>query len=273
MHLNLKPMFRVFFLIQTLLPLLILNSCGPLQAPEENFYKLHSDYDILYIPIIEPYRASSIDGGDYWSINRNELGSIAAVKFGVSENWIYGSKREGYTELPGSWFLFNVTNGLYAEYETEDQLKSAIGKFNVAYVPLRSCRDHFKTLQDSGRCYWFPRSNQSYPVYKNVQPDSSVVIEVTEGTLPDIKFSVGEVKRTETGIYFFKIKYNKKENKLVYISVDNHSPVLVRDGINIPVYVQTRVFDITIYTPFTVAQEHGISEKERLHRSKLITIH
>ncbi len=72
---------------------LTLEGCGP-SSKKGDFYNEISDWDIIYVPIIEPYRAASIDKGKSWGINTSEISSIALLKFGVSKNFIYGSIRK-----------------------------------------------------------------------------------------------------------------------------------------------------------------------------------
>ena len=53
------------------------------------FYNTISDWDIIYIPIIKPYQASSIDKGETWLLGLDEINSIEVLGFGVSQNFIY----------------------------------------------------------------------------------------------------------------------------------------------------------------------------------------
>ncbi len=57
-----------------------------------DFYENYSDWDISYVPIIDPIRVHSIDKGRTWILDMgldvNNGGEIAS--FGVSGNYIYG---------------------------------------------------------------------------------------------------------------------------------------------------------------------------------------
>lgn len=238
----------------------------------KDFYGNHTGWDIIHIPIIPPNSASSIDGGERWLINRKNTGSIPVKEFGVSKNLIYGTTTDGNTEERKNWFFLNVTNGLYAEYNSEEKLKYALKKFEAPFNPLRSCKEHRKILLDSGRCYWYPQPNEKYPIYEDIRPDSSIIIYVETDAVKGTHYKVDEVTYSPTNIYFFKVKFNKSENKLLYISIDSGRPVLIKDELIIPAFVENRNFTITVYTPFTVAQREGIKEEERIHIPQSIRI-
>ena len=93
----------------------VLTICCNFKSEKPNvttFYNNISDWDIDYIPIIDPFRASSIDGGITWSLNKEDVNSIQISEFGVSQNFIFGKGGNG-------WFLFDTKSKLYAEYNTQ----------------------------------------------------------------------------------------------------------------------------------------------------------
>jgi hypothetical protein len=73
-------------------------------------------------------------------------------------------------------------------------------------------------------------------------------------------------------VYFFKVDYKKKDNDLYYLSFDNSQPILLKDSLIIPVFSDKNQFDITLYTPYPVAQEKGISEEKRFLKTKTFYI-
>src|SRR5688500_5586738 len=85
----------------------------------KTFYNTISGWDIIYVPIIEPYKATSLDKGVTWSINRDEVNSVDILSFGVSQGFIYGHGQ-------GQWFLFETKSRLFAEYKTQEELITSI---------------------------------------------------------------------------------------------------------------------------------------------------
>ncbi|MCO5241684.1 MAG: hypothetical protein M9904_16670 [Chitinophagaceae bacterium] len=232
----------------------------------KTFYNTISGWDISYIPIIEPYRATSLDKGITWSINRPEVvSSFDVIRFGVSNNFIYGKGSS-------KWFLLDTKSRLFAEYDTKQELLYSLKSLMISIKPISECNSYFDSLADNKKLYWFPKDGKSYPTYPNINPDTVVKINVT-GSLeqPDFFFSPS-LPFKKSRVYFFLVSYNQKNNDLYYLSIDNSPPVLVRDSLLIPAFCDTSKLEITLYTPYSVAQENHIPEEKRFLKTKTIYI-
>jgi hypothetical protein len=231
------------------------------------FYNTISGWDITYIPIIEPYRATSLDKGFTWSINRPEVvNSFEVKRFGVSQDLIYG---QGYSK----WFLLDTKSKLYAEYPTKEELINSLSTFSVPINDIDNCNSYFDSLANGKDLYWFPKDGKKYPTYPSITPDEVTLINVSEKNdeNPDFWFSK-DLSKKKSKVYYFKVKYNKSTNKLYYLSFDNSPPVLVKDNLLVPVFSDNNEFDITLFTPYQVAQDNGISEERRFLKSKTVYI-
>lgn len=229
----------------------------------KTFYNTIEGWDITYIPIIESYRATSLDKGATWSISRPEVVNSFEVKsFGVSHNLIYG-------QGSSNWFLLDTKSKLYAEYETQGELLNSLKSFSVPLNDIGKCNSYLDSVAKGKDLYWFPKDGKTYPDYPSINPDGVTLINVSEktGEQPDFSFKE-DLSFKKTKVYFFKIKYNKSTNDLHYLSFDNSPPMLVKDSLLVPVFSNKTQFDITLYTPYPVAQEKGISEEKRFLKSK-----
>lgn len=239
---------------------------GDKEQPK-TFYNTIAGWDIAYIPIIEPYRATSLDKGVTWSINRPEVVNSFEVKnFGVSQNLIYGQGNS-------KWFLLDTKSKLYAEYPTKGELMNSLSTFSVPINNIDNCNSYFDSLANGKDLYWFPKDGKEYPTYPSIIPDEVTLINVSEnnGETPD--FSLGKnLSSKKNRVYYFKVKYNKSTNDLYYLSFDNSPPLLVKDNLLVPIFSEKSQFDITLYTPYPVAQEKGISEERRFLKSKTVYI-
>lgn len=230
------------------------------------FYNNISGWDIIYLPIIKPYRATSVDKGETWSLGLDEINTVDVSSFGVSKNFIYGHGQKG-------WFLFDVNSKLFAVYPTQEELNHSLQSFNVPIKTIASCNLYFDTLSKGKNCYWFPKDGQSYPSYSDFVPNEVKQIKVIETAHAQPDFELNQkLKATTDKIYFFRISYNKKQNDLYYLSFDNSQPILVKDSLLVPFFTDKKQFDITLYTPYPVAQEKGISEEKRFLKSKIIYV-
>ena len=240
-------------------------SCGFNQDKSQpiTFYNNIAGWDISYIPIIEPYRSTSLDKGVTWSISRPEIiNSFEVLSFGVSQNIIYGQTK--YT-----WFLLDTKSKLYAEYRSEEELISTLQGFQVPVNEIANCNTYFDALANGRDLYWFPKDGMTYPVYPDIIPDTETIIQIEEKEQQQPEFSLKEALSSKKNkVYFFKLQYNKKGNDLYYLSFDNSPPILVKDSLVIPVFSDKNQIDITIYTPFPIAQEKGISEEKRFLKTK-----
>lgn len=207
-----------------------------------------------------------MDKGVTWSLNKADINSVDVLSFGVSQNFIYGHGQRG-------WFLFDTKSKLFAEYQTQEELSNSLKSFNVQINSIADCNSYFDSLTKGKTCYWFPLDGQNYPSYADIIPNQVTPITVSESSQKQPNFQFKEnLKFHNNKIYFFKIKYNKQQNDLYYLSFDNSQPILVKDSLLIPVFSDKNHFDITLYTPYPVAQEKGISEDKRFLKSKTIFI-
>src|SRR4051812_15152946 len=111
---------RQQILIATLIFLAVSCSFNQDKKQPKTFYNNIAGWDIIYIPIIKPYKASSLDKGVTWSIDRPEqVNSFEVLSFGVSQNIIYGHGQ-------ANWFLLDTKSKLYAEYKSEEELVNSL---------------------------------------------------------------------------------------------------------------------------------------------------
>jgi hypothetical protein len=244
------------------------------------FYENFSGYDVKYIPIIPPFKAIS-SYPDVWLIGGYEgvlhltehtSGDIPVLSFGVSKNYIYGTVPKGYTSEIGKWFLFNTQTKLYSEYDTEAELTETLRQYKLNKNPIKTCNEYHQELIAGKPAYWFPEKGKEYPVFTDFFPDSSIEIQVTENGDGPVLKTPGKVKRSVTKIYHFRVQYNKPKSDLLYLSINSAPPVPLEDNLEIPVYAEYNSVDITVYTPYPVAQKKNISEKDRTHISKSISL-
>ena len=192
----------------------------------KTFYNTIAGWDITHIPIIEPYRATSLDKGVTWSINRPEvINTFEVISFGVSQNLIYGQGRR-------SWFLLDTKSKLYAEYATKEELLNTLKSFSVPINDIGKCNSYLDSLAKGKDLYWFPKDGVTYPDYPSITPDAVKLINVIEksGEQPDFHFKES-LSFKKTKVYFFKVNYNLSTNDLYYLSFDNSPPVLLKDSL------------------------------------------
>jgi hypothetical protein len=251
--------------IFTVLLIYVFSSCNLYNVKKQpkKFYNSIAGWDITHIPIIEPYRATSLDKGVTWSINRPEVvNSFEVTSFGVSQNLIYGQGRAG-------WFLLDIKSRLYAEYETEEELLSCLKSFSVPVNAIAKCNTYLDSLAKGKNLYWFPKDGKTDPAYPNITPDAVTKINLTEDShqQPDFRFKE-KLSFKKSKVYFFQINYNQRANDLYYLSFDSSPPILVKDSLIIPVFNNDNQIEITLYTPYPIAQEKGISEGKRFLQTK-----
>jgi hypothetical protein len=80
--------------------------------------------------------------------------------------------------------------------------------------------------------------------YPTINPDGVTLINVRQkkGELPDFSFKE-DLSFKKTKVYFFMVNYNQRSQ-----------------------------FDVTLYVPYPVAQEKGISEEKRFLKSQTVYI-
>lgn len=245
---------------------------------DNGFYSNHSDWDLIWIPIMDPVRAYQLNS-DEWQIDPPAefmhvsesvmLGSIPVYAFGVTNNFIYGYSKFEWSSIPKKWFLYNPKALIYNEYSTKEQWLQVLKTLNIEIKPIKPCEEYYKSLVDGKRCYWYPPKGEVYPNYKPAIPNNATVIEVT-GDQNGIDFQVQKVRKNLPNIYYFKMKYNNADNDLFYVSINHSSPKLITDNLIITTCPWSNYFDIAVYTPYPVGQAKGIKKEDRLVLSKTI---
>lgn len=237
--------------------------CNVRERQPATSYNTISGWDISYIPIFEPYRLASVDRGVTWIWHKGN-GTKSDVKaFGVSGNVIYGQERRG-------WFLLDTKTKLLAEYASENELLDALKEYDIPVNKIADCDRYFDTLAAGKSCYWFPADGVHYPDYPSqINPKDIITLRVSEKAGMEPNFSIGhEIRKQKGKIYFFKVDYNRKENDIYYLSFNYSSPVLIRDSLIVPVFVNSNEVKVTVYTPYPVGQEKGIPEEKRVVKSR-----
>jgi len=237
---------------------------------KKDFYNTISGWDIKHVPIIHPFRATSTYPG-VWLINGTELlnkgGSIPVISFGVTKNYIYGKTDSE------EWFLLNTNSLLYSEYSTETELIETLKLFNLEKNPIETCDNYFDLLKEKKRCYWYPNVGEKYPKFEDIEPDKVYTIQIEgKDRITDFKIN-GKIKKSVSKIYYFKMKYDKENNDLFHVSFNQSSPKLIENNEIYSAYVEDNNFvNISVYIPFTVAHNNGISEINRTVISRQIKL-
>ncbi|NNV57400.1 hypothetical protein [Limnovirga soli] len=242
---------------------------------KKDFYNSIADWDIKYVPIIPPFRASSTYPGQ-WVINgsqeilhlgKNRGGDIPVNSFGVSKNYIYGKTENG------QWFLFNINSLVYSEYSTDTELYKILNLFKLGKNQIESCDKYFQQLSDNKRCYWYPKVGEEYQKFEDKLPDKVYTVLV-DGKEKATDFKVKEtIQKSVSKLYYFTVRYDNERNDLFYVSFDYSPPQLIDKNKIYTAYCEDNVFlDISIYTPFPVGQSKGIDEKDRIVLSKQIEL-
>lgn len=252
-----KMFFRLlmsFFFLQSF-------GCGLIADKKEPayFYNSIAGWDIRHVPIIKPFRVSSIDGGRSWLLNKEELGSIEVSQFGVTQNFIYGQSNT-------KWFVFDTKSKLYAVYKTELEMNDCLKSFKIKTGEILECNDYFKRLTKGIKPYWFPEEGNEYPDYPPIIARDIIDIKITDSGSGDPDFKLlKQPKVNKEKIYFFRVLYSKGQNDLYYLSFNSQPPIQVKDSLLITVFETSNMFDITMYTPYPIAEKRGIPESKRLH--------
>ncbi|MFM9984260.1 MAG: hypothetical protein ACKVOK_03460 [Flavobacteriales bacterium] len=237
------------------------------KKPLKTFYNTISDWDIRYIPIVEPFKASSIDHGVTWNLETTEiLSSIALSSFGVTQNCIYGKGDE-------KWFFYDTRSGLYATYTTKEALFGCLESFELSINEINLCNSYFDSLEKGKSLYWYPEIGEKYPVYANLKTADVETITLSENATHVPGFRVDkQIASHSNKIYFFEVVSTLKNNELYYFSFNNSSPILPIDGQIIPVFAEENRIEIVLYTPYPIAQERGIPEDKRVHKQILVDL-
>ncbi|MFT5512905.1 MAG: hypothetical protein ACI8SE_001304, partial [Bacteroidia bacterium] len=243
------------------------------------FYDDYSDWDMIWIPIMAPVKAYKLNS-DEWKINtigfihKREsviLGDIPVFAFGVTNDFIYGFSKYLNTSTPYKWFVYSPNNLIYATYDTKSELLNTLQSLEVKVMPIKPCEDYYKSLTKGDRCYWFPKPSEEYPTFTAHQPNSTIDIQVI-GDENGIDFIVQDVKRNDSKIYFFKMKYDKPDNDLFYVSINHSSPKLIKNNVVVLTCPWSNTLDIAVYTPYPVGQQKNIKKEDRIVINKTIQI-
>lgn len=264
---------KCFFIIVLMLQL---SSCFSPRDKDKGFYNCFSeDWDLSIIPLIKPYFLGSSDRGKNWILGsdsminyntKNGSGIGGVIEFGISKNYFFGKDES-------NWFLFDTKSKLYAYYGSKEDLFECMNSFKIPITEIKSCTDYKKDCDSLGRCYWFPQEGEEYNDYLNLKPNDIIYLTAYNDSGKGIGFSIDSIIKFHSNhIYFFKLIINDKNNDLLYFGINGTSYILIKKDAIIPVFINTKTFDVTLYTPFPIAQKKGISEKNRIHIQKQITI-
>jgi hypothetical protein len=257
-----QMLMKVPVLAAAALLLFVGNSCNVPESNEDHlhqsFYELVSDWDILYVPVIEPYRVSSIDKGETWLLSHDTPEIFPVISVGVTNNYVYGQAADQ------SWFLSDTRSSLQATYQSQNELAAALRYLQLPVHEIRSCGDWWKQLSKGKPCYWHPPKGKAYPVYPALSAGESVVLHIS-GDVRNPEFTVSQqIQSNDHGIYFFRVESGLDNNKLLYLSFDGSAPVLVTNNEVIPVYANNKYLEIVLYVPFPVAEDRKVPENERV---------
>jgi|GEM_PF-5276085 len=228
------------------------------QHLQQSFYELISDWDILYVPVIAPYRASSLDKGETWLLSNDALESYPVISIGVTNNCIYGRADAS------TWYLIDTHSHMRATYASRAECMSALQALQLPQREIRTCNAWHDQLAHRKPCYWYPAKGQKYPEYPPLKSDHATILQV-HGDLRDPEFKVAQqVSTNPNGIYFFRVESDLPDNPLLHLSVNNGSPVLAENGLIFPVFSKDNYLELTLYVPFPVAEAHKVPENERV---------
>ncbi len=256
---------RTLFVLTILL--LISGCCSNSNRPKTFYDKFSEDWDLDIIPLIEPYRLESSNNGQTWILRADDgLGIGNINEFGVSKTFIFGRDNN-------SWFLYDIKTNLYASYKTKEDLIKCLNFFNIPVTPIKSCSNYQDDMSKTGKCYWFPAAGQKYNDELELKPKYIVELTAFNNNNSDVGFKApSSIKAQENNIYFFKLNIQDKNNDLLYFGINLKSSILIKDSAIVPVFIETKSFDITLYTPFPIAQKKGIPEDKRIHIQKTVKI-
>jgi hypothetical protein len=239
----------------------------PDPGSSSDFYQNYSDWDISYVPIIDPIRVGSIDKGRTWifdlGLDVNNGGEVAS--FGVSGNFIYGLRGD-CRNCKDNWFLYDVNTRLWATYRSLEEVWYTLKYFGAAVNEINPCDNYFRQLINQKRCYWYPPPGSKYSIdtttyLKNLE---TLSIVGDTGSAPKLMVNL-TVNANKTHIHFYRISIQKGLTDSLYIGVDNRydqNPpyYMAKDGMVLPVHAPLQEYKLTLYSPFLTAQRRHFSE-------------
>lgn len=256
--------------------LAVIWSCGFTSNTKKAFYATFSeDWDLAVLPLIEPFRLVSTDGGQSWHLDGdsiifystehgNGIGSVQ--RFGISKNYFFGQDES-------SWFFYDTKTNLYARYKTDNELISCLNSFDIPVTEIKSCKEYQNDISKYGKCYWFPLEGKSYNEELDLTPRDVIDLSASGNDNTDARLQApASIRKQGNNIYFFRLSIPDRENDLLYFGINWKSFILIKDGLIIPVFIDSDNFDVTLYTPFPIAQQKGITEDKRIHIKKTIRI-
>lgn len=271
-----KPEFFRFLtlIIAVMSCTLACNSHG--KKHTDKFYDtISKDWDYICIPVIKPYKAASTDNGRSWLLEFEMPNEVKVSSFGVSKNFIYGYGDEVIIEgqPKKGWFAFDINSKLLAVYPSRKELTASLNEFNISANNIADCNKYRDSLANGYDLSWYPKIGKNYPSYPEIHIKEVTEIRVIEDAKgkPDFYFN-NSLHLHKNKIYSFRISYNKKINDLYYLSLPNRNPILVKDDLLIPVFIDTNKLDLYLYTPVLVAEEKKISKSERFEKIKPLSI-
>jgi hypothetical protein len=242
----------------------------------DKFYDtISEDWDYICIPIVKPYKAASTDNGRSWLLEFEMPNEVKVSSFGVSKNFIYGYGDEVIIDgqPKKGWFAFDIHSKLLAVYSSRKDLTSSLNEFNISVNNIADCNKYMDSLANGHDLSWYPKIEKNYPSFPEIHPKKEEEIKVTEDVNGKLDFYFNPVlPLSKSGIYSFKISYNKKQNDLYYLLLPGRNPILVKDNLTIPVFIDTNKLDLYLYTPVPVAEEKKIPKSERFEKIKPLSV-
>lgn len=231
-----------------------------------DFYKNYSEWDIQYVPIVDPIRVYSINKGKTWNLDIDIFHGDEIKSFGISENYIYGQLEKYCVDCENKWFLYDINSKLWAEYKSQTQLFYTLKYFDIKANDIKSCNAYFDQLIKGGRCNWYPPTGKKYIVNtssyrKNID---TIFIGGGKDNVPKLNVKLS-VNTNRTEIYFYKVIVEKGLFDSLYISVDNRydtnpNYTMVTDSMILPVNVPHSEYQLTLYTPFETAKRRHLPD-------------
>lgn len=243
----------------------------------DKFYDTISrDWDYLCIPVIKPYKAETTDNGRSWLLDLGMINQVMVSKFAVANNIVYGYAKEG--TLNGQptnkhWFAFDTKSEFFAAYSSRQELESLLKEFDMPMNDLVDCQKYMDSVARGHDLSWYKTIGKNTTPYLQSQAKKLVMIKVTEDSKGEPDFYFDPVLPLQkNNVYFFKINYHKQQNDLYYLLLPNRNPILIKDNLVVPVFMDSRQDSVYLYTPVPVAEEKKIPESKRFQKAKLISV-
>jgi hypothetical protein len=207
----------------------------------KDFYSDLAGWDWIVVPAIKPYKAASTDHGEHWYLNLDtSRGAIPVFGFGVSQNLIFGKGGDG-------WFFYDTRSHLLAKYASRDELDSSLQSLHIPREPMSRCQAYYERLSEGKRCYWYPPAGEKYPVYPALSGPDTNEIWVSDSLREQPVLRFDTILRSHPNkIYFFKVNYDGKKSDSSYLSFGFSPPVLITDGMVVPVFADKKEIKVDL---------------------------